>query len=73
MFLYYIFDVNYILMKNNNKEIKKNEAFSKKRGPLIIISGGGGGPLQVVPFIEDVVLIIKLKKYILLRKILMFI
>jgi len=53
MFLYFIFNVNYILMKYDNKEIKKNEAFSKKRGPLIIISGGGGGPLQIAPFLLD--------------------
>jgi len=42
----------------------KWSSYSKKRGPPTGIGGGGGGPLQVVPFIEDVVLIIKLKKYI---------
>jgi len=30
----------------------KCSSYSKKRGPPI--GGGGGGPLQVAPFIEDI-------------------
>jgi len=68
---YYIVTQKKLYEKVINKT--KWSSYSKKRGPPTGIGGGGGGPLQVVPFIEDIVLIIKLKKYILLRKILKFI